>query len=332
MPNPGDDLISRVVGAPDHTWFYWTGRESVRELERTLALAGRSLDSFESILDFGCGCGRMLLWLEKLAAGASLTGTDVDAEAIAWCREHISYARFTVNEADPPLPFPDASFDLVFNHSVFTHIDERRQDAWLTELQRVVRPGGLLVLSTHGEVALADDPYGIRERLEDDGIVFIDRVFDPDFALPDWYQNTYHAPWYVFEHWGRWFDIRGYVPGAALGVQDHVLLERRADDAGPARQPLRARPPRPAAATEAHEAVTEIAAARESWGRAARQPSRFGLPGAIVRKAVLRAIRPYSAHQDGFNDASVRAVERLARSIEESDARLRELERKLERT
>lgn len=47
---------------------------------------------------------------------------------------------------------------------------------------------------------------------------------------------------------------------------------------------------------------------------------------------MLRAIRPYSAHQDGFNDASVRAVERLARSIEESDARLRELERKLERT
>lgn len=41
MPNPGDNLISRVVGAPDHTWFYWTGRESVRELERTLASARR---------------------------------------------------------------------------------------------------------------------------------------------------------------------------------------------------------------------------------------------------------------------------------------------------
>jgi len=244
MPSPSDDLIARVVGGPDRTWFYWTGRESVRETARTLAIAGRSLSSFESILDFGCGCGRMLLWMEEQDKTGVLHGTDVDGEAIEWCRRHIPYAEFSVNAAEPPLPYDDDAFDLVFNHSVFTHIDERRQDEWLTELRRIVRPGGLLVLSTHGEVALADDPFGIRERLQTEGIVFLDNLHPPDFPLPDWYQNTYHAPWYVFEHWGKWFDIRGYVPGGALGVQDHVLLELPVGDLKvPA--PLSPRPPAP---------------------------------------------------------------------------------------
>jgi hypothetical protein len=57
MPDPREELISRVAGGTDRTSFSWSGRESVRELERTLAIIDRSLDSFESILDFGCGCG-----------------------------------------------------------------------------------------------------------------------------------------------------------------------------------------------------------------------------------------------------------------------------------
>ncbi|HEV3321667.1 MAG TPA: class I SAM-dependent methyltransferase [Solirubrobacteraceae bacterium] len=271
MPNPGDDLIARVVGGPDHTWFYWSGQESVCEIERTLAIADRSFDSFTSILDFGCGCGRMLLWMEELGQTRALHGTDIDAEAIAWCREHIPYAKLSVNGGDPPLPFADGAFDLIFNHSVFTHIDERRQDAWLAELHRVTQPGGFLVLSTHGEVALGDDPWGIRNGLESEGIVFMDGVIAPDFPLPDWYQNTYHAPWYVFEHWGKWFEIRGYVPGGALGVQDYILLEHAPESASP-RVPLAARPPSPAAGNRVGELEAQIAAMRSTaaWRWATR--------------------------------------------------------------
>jgi SAM-dependent methyltransferase len=233
MPDPGGDLISRVVGGADRAWFYWTGRESVRELQRTLGVGGRTLDSFASILDFGCGCGRMLLWMRELSQECALHGTDIDAEAIGWAREHLPYAELTVNDADPPLPYPAGAFDLVLAHSVFTHLDERRQDAWLSELQRVTSPGGSLVLSTHGEAALRHDVWGIGERLEDDGIVFIDDVFGPEYPLPAWYQRTFHARWYVFEHWGRWFEIRAYLPGGALGVQDHILLARRPGELEP---------------------------------------------------------------------------------------------------
>jgi ubiquinone/menaquinone biosynthesis C-methylase UbiE len=45
------------------------------------------------------------------------------------------------NGQNPPLPFPDDHFDLVFSSSVFTHIDEHAQDLWLAELRRVTQPG-----------------------------------------------------------------------------------------------------------------------------------------------------------------------------------------------
>jgi hypothetical protein len=130
--------------------------------------------------------------------------------------------------------------------------------------------------ATHGEVALPEGAWAIRDRLERDGIAFMDRGVPPDFPLPDWYQNTWHAPWYVFEHWGRWFEIRGYVPGGALGLQDHVLLERRPDVARP-RAPLAARPRLPAEGAPESRVAAALAAARAYRGVGARTPSRFGV-------------------------------------------------------
>jgi ubiquinone/menaquinone biosynthesis C-methylase UbiE len=50
-----------------------------------------------------------------------------------------------------PLNFADQHFDLIFNHSVVTHLDEKYQDAWLAELHRVTKPGGILLLTVSGE-------------------------------------------------------------------------------------------------------------------------------------------------------------------------------------
>jgi SAM-dependent methyltransferase len=324
LPDPGAELISRVAGGADRASFYWSGRESVRELERTLAIAGRSLESFDSILDFGCGCGRMLMWMEDLGRARALFGTDIDSEAVAWCRDHIPYARVSVNAEDPPLPYADGAFDLVVNHSVFTHIDELRQDSWLTELQRVVRPRGLLVLSVHGEVALPEGAWTIRDRLERDGIAFVAGSLPQDFPLPDWYQNTWHAPWYVFEHWGRWFDIRGYVPGGALGLQDHVLLQRRADGSPPP-APLAARPRLAGEGVPESRVAAALAAARahRRVGGATRFSAR-----SLGRRILLRAIRPYIAHEDNFDEAVATSISELARATEHHRSVLKSLQQR----
>lgn len=329
LPVPSDELISRAAGVTDQARFLRSGRESVRELGRTLAIAGRSLDSFESILDFGCGCGRMLLWMEELGRTRDLHGTDVDPEAVEWCRGHIPWATLSVNSAEPPLPYPDGAFDLVFNHSVFTHLDERRQDMWLSELQRITRPEGFVVLSVHGQAALPEGAWSIRDRLERDGIAFVEGGFSPDFGLPDWYQNTWHAPWYVFEHWGRWFHIRGYVPAGALGLQDHVLLERR-PEATQARPPLAARPRVPSQDAVEARVSAALRAARSYRAGPPVARSRFGAIRAKARHSVLRAIRPYTIHEDAFDDAVATSISDLARATEMQASLTRDLQRRLD--
>src|SRR6476659_5565936 len=74
--------------------------------------------------------------------------------AVDWCRENLPFATFTQNGLDPPLPFPDEVVDLVYAFSVLTHLPVPVQHAWTEELTRILRPGGYLVVSTHGEAYL----------------------------------------------------------------------------------------------------------------------------------------------------------------------------------
>ncbi len=267
--------------------------------------------------------------MEGLGKARSLHGTDIDPDAIDWCRTHIPFANVSVNDADPPLPYAEGAFDLVFNHSVFTHIDERRQDAWLSELHRVTRPGAFLVLSTHGEVALPDNAWTMRDRLERDGIAFMDQTFERDFPLPDWYQNTWHAPWYVFEHWARWFDIRAYAPGGSLDYQDHVLLQRAADDV-PRRIPIGARPQLPAPGAPESRVAAALAAARRLRQRDPGHPTYLGKARGLARALVLRSIRPYSLHEDNFDEAVATSIADLDHALQQHNARLEDLERNVD--
>ena len=216
--------------------FNASGHRSLDEIERTLGGIGKSLEDSARALDFGCGCGRILRWLEPVSRGTELYGVDIDPEAIAWTQEHLPFAKTSVNQPLPPLDFPEAHFDLIYNHSVFTHIDESFQDAWLAELRRVTMPGGAVVLTVMGDHAFEGyerscreagvDPSPIRERFEELGILYIEEDSWKGGPFPDFYHSTFHKPWYVFEHWGQYLDLRAYVVRGSLGYQDTVMLTR----------------------------------------------------------------------------------------------------------
>ncbi len=77
--------------------------------------------------------------------------TDYDPATIRWCRANIASVDFSSNGLEPPLPQEAASLDAVYCISVFTHLSGEVQRAWARELARVLRPGGALIASFHGD-------------------------------------------------------------------------------------------------------------------------------------------------------------------------------------
>jgi SAM-dependent methyltransferase len=236
-PLPGEELRWRVTGERDPVDFDTTGRESVTDLTRALGLVGARLTDFKSVLDFGCGCGRIMRWLDDLPPTVKLHGVDTDPEAIAWAAANIPFARFSVNQGLPPLDFPDGYFDLVFNHSLFSHMPEDYQDAWLAELNRITHPEGFLLLTVESEFSFAGFLKSYRanggthpvpeeyERLyRERGIVYVEDDGWVGGPFPAYYHTTFHAPWYIFEHWGRYLTLKAYIARGALDFQSLLLL------------------------------------------------------------------------------------------------------------
>ena len=239
---PSEDLRWRVAGHRDAQVFWDTGAQSVANVNAMLSIVGKSITDYPHALDFGCGCGRMLLHMKDIAEGVDVQGVDIDPESIAWCKAHIPWATTTVTAWKPPLPFADGYFDLVFNQSVFTHLDEDYQDAWLQELMRVTKPGAAVILSVAGETPFANfiqAAGGSRHQAKyidafrSKGFLFIDSDGWDDGPFPDFYHSTFHAPWYIYRHWGRFFEIRAYVARGSLGFLDYLLLIRRDGVAAP---------------------------------------------------------------------------------------------------
>jgi SAM-dependent methyltransferase len=232
IPVPAALLRYRVHGAFDRDSFLDVGRKCAIDLKNSLSLIGRNLQDFNNVLEFGCGCGRVLRFLYDLPERCHISGTDIDREAIEWCRSNLPRFSFAVNNPFPPLPYPTGSFDLVYAISVFTHLDEDYQFAWLTELKRVLKPGRILIATTHGAFAREwDSRKGLLslvelETLQRKGFLFSTvrkGLFKLD-GLPDFYQRAYHTKQYVTETWTKFFTIRRYVERGMRDSQDLVLL------------------------------------------------------------------------------------------------------------
>jgi SAM-dependent methyltransferase len=224
LPVPPPRLIVRVAGTADVDWFLEGGRLGAASVRGALQRQGVALDELGAILDFGCGCGRVTRNWAGLA-GVQVAGTDLSEPAVDWCRRHLPFARFEVNGLAPPLVFDDASFDLVYALSVFTHLTANLQLAWRDELHRVLRPGGHLLVTTHGRSYLPRLTEDERARFESGELVV--RWADvPGTNLC----SAYHPEAYLRDTFAQGFDFVGLEPEGARGnpTQDLVLLRKTA--------------------------------------------------------------------------------------------------------
>jgi SAM-dependent methyltransferase len=154
LPVPPARLRVLVSGHPDLNWFIHSGQVAADAIREALGTAGVSMADLETMLDFGCGCGRVARHWRDFPG--TLYGTDSHPDLVRWCRDHLPFGRFSENGSEPPLPWADGALDFVYAVSVFTHLTEDAQQAWMAELARVVRSGGYLLVTAHGEAYLPD--------------------------------------------------------------------------------------------------------------------------------------------------------------------------------
>jgi SAM-dependent methyltransferase len=230
LPFPDPPRRRRVHGDALLSAFVLEGFSTLTKLARILdRVAGKTYADFDHILDWGCGCGRLTRYFADRTAG-SLTGIDIDADNIAWCQRHLPAARFLVVPPYPPTPLPDAAFDLILGVSIFTHLREADQFSWLEELQRLARPGAIVMVTIHGEttVGRAALPASSFAQLEAAG--FLDLGHNPgldhEIAESGYYRNTFHLSGYIRQHWSRYFDLLDIVPGTIGNHQDVVVMRK----------------------------------------------------------------------------------------------------------
>jgi SAM-dependent methyltransferase len=221
----------------------------------------KPLSEFQSILDFGCGCGR----LARMFKGHSgrIAGCDIDARHVEWINDNLPFMEAKLSKVVPPIPYEKNEFEAVISISIFTHLKEHSQDQFLAELHRVCRPDGRLFLTVHGQRALdrALSEPEIRSMLAMDEQRFQAAQHDFQknryaFVLQDGHLTTNPKKISLFEqmkyfvfggmkrveekfeygitfipenylrsHWGKWFDIIEYRHGGIHDFQDIVVLK-----------------------------------------------------------------------------------------------------------
>jgi len=193
--------------------------------ERNIVLNGDS-----AVLDWGCATGRVLQEFRQEAERCQFWGTDIDGSAIAWAKEHFSPPfNFVTCTVYPHLPFEDRKFSFIYGGSVFTHI-RHLEDFWLLELNRILRPGGVMVFTILDESSvewIRDNPGGPRRiprGLDLGRLTAHDQVY---LAGEDWASElTFFKSEWVRRSWGRYFDVVDIKPRAE-GSQTAVVLLKK---------------------------------------------------------------------------------------------------------
>ncbi len=155
MEFTGERLVPKKLKVTDETY-----QEHMERYKFAAGLVGGMV-----VLDAACGAGYGTRMLSEKAA--SVIGIDISDEAIQYARQNYSASNLKFEAKDlRQIIFPDASFDAVVSFETIEHIEN--PELFLDEIRRVLKPGGLLILSTPNvetscEGAAVHVPFHVKE-------------------------------------------------------------------------------------------------------------------------------------------------------------------------
>ena len=189
-------------------------------------------------LDFGCSSGRVVRVLAAAYPEIGWSGCDPNERAIAWATGNLPGIDFFVGPQRPPLPFEDGALDLVYAISIWSHFASQTGLLWLAEMRRAIRPGGHLVITTHGLTSLARDArLQLRSpaQLEEiaDALYRQGWWYAPEFGDsgdwgvvdPDWGTAVLAPEWLLAQLCPGWRVVE-FAPGRNQENQDLWVLQR----------------------------------------------------------------------------------------------------------
>ena len=222
--------LTRVQTWSDCRTVTMTGYNAYQVISALFDRYGVSRDG-TTIMDWGCGHGRVTRHFIEGWPRATIIGSDIDLENVAWAGNHLPGTEFVHLPLLPPCTLPDCSLDAVFSISVMTHLALDVQLQWLTELARLVRPGGIVLMSFGGPGAVAwssvwnGAEYFQKWREEGFHADRVDLALDGKISSDTYYRNTAQTHEHVREYWSDYFHVIEIIP-ESIGNLDFAVLRR----------------------------------------------------------------------------------------------------------
>jgi SAM-dependent methyltransferase len=178
--------------------------------------------------------------------GPQYYATEIFDKNIEWGRSVFPEVIYLHQRNYPPLDFPDGKFDMIYAYSIFTHFEENLHLQWISELHRVLKKRGLIILTIHGEPILrrCKDEAAVREAMcaeDQDYQKLCERFYDYGYAFYTCYDRarlstggldseifgiTYISKAYIQENWSRKFRLIEHDEGAIINWQDWVVMRK----------------------------------------------------------------------------------------------------------
>jgi predicted SAM-dependent methyltransferase len=159
---------------------------------------------------------------------------------ISICKDTNNWCHFDLNNIYPPTLYKSSTFDLIYAYSVFSHLSEKCQKAWLEEFHRILRPEGVLIVTTRQKKsipALYNQLYEPSDQLELPVVIdkalkdyaegkFVYFGIEGAFGFEeDFFGEAFIPEAYVRKEWSNLFKISNFIKTS--NIDQNIIVAQK---------------------------------------------------------------------------------------------------------